>query len=63
MKEIEIEQPHGYLLDADGKVFKRFGNWDTEQRQSVPDIVESVEYVNGPAEHDKKVDSEYSGSE
>jgi len=53
-----IEQPHGYLLDTDGRVVLRFGNWKTENHE-VPDAVESVEYVDGPNAHSKDVHDDY----
>jgi hypothetical protein len=49
-----IEQPHGYLLDADGNVVDRFGNWETGEHD-VPDSVEAVEYVSGAAAHSKPI--------
>jgi len=51
---ITIKQPHGYLLDADGLVVLRFSNWSIGDH-SVPDVVDAVEYVDGPADHDKPV--------
>ena len=53
-----IEEPHGYLLDADGRVVCRFGNWDVGDHE-VPDAVESVEYVDGANSHTKAVHEEY----
>lgn len=50
MKEINIEQPHGTLIDSDDYVVKRFGNWEVGTHK-VPESVESVEYVDGPAAH------------
>ena len=55
---MKIEQPHGYLLDGDDRVVLRFGNWDIGEH-SVPDDVESVEYVDGPADHDREVHEDY----
>ena len=55
---IKIKEPHGYLLDKDGKVISRFGNWRIGEH-SVPNAVESVEYVNGPSGHDKQVHEDY----
>ena len=53
-----IGQPHGHLLDADGNVIQRFGNWETGERVVHP-ATESVEYVDGPAAHDKPVHEDY----
>ena len=55
---ITIERPHGYLLDADGRVIERFGNWTTGEREVHP-AVESVEYVDGPNAHEKPVHEDY----
>jgi len=51
---IEIEQPHGYLLDSDGNVVTRFGNWRLGE-YDVADSIRSVEYVDGPAAHSRAV--------
>ena len=59
---IEIEQPHGYLLDGDGRVVDRFGNW-TIGTHVVPDAVESVEYVGGASAHDREVHDDYQPQE
>ena len=56
--QVEIEQPHGYLMDGDEKVIQRFGNWETGKRKVHP-ATESVEYVAGPAVHDKPVHEDY----
>jgi hypothetical protein len=53
-----IEQPHGYLRDADGLVVLRFGNWETGQH-NVADVVESVDYVKGPNSHTEPVAEKY----
>ena len=53
-----IEQPHGYLLDEDGKIYQRFGNWSVGETE-LPDVVESVEYVDGPSDHEKEVHDDY----
>ena len=58
MTEIEIEEPNGYLIDADGKVVKRFGNWSVRTYQ-LPDVVEDVEYVDTPSSHERPVDDKY----
>ena len=58
MTDIEISEPHGYLLDSDGKVVQRFANWSVGYH-AVPDVVESVEYVDGPADHDRSVHEDY----
>jgi hypothetical protein len=53
-----IEQPHGYLLDADGRVVLRFAGWSTGDHD-VPEAVTSVEYVSDPGAHDREVHTEY----
>ena len=58
MKEIEIEQRHGYLLDGDGNVIDKFGNWRVGEHR-VPDAVESIEYVDGPADHEREIHGDY----
>ena len=58
----QIEKPHGYLIDADGDVIQRFANWSTGEKQ-VHNATESVEYVNGPADHEKQVHPDYKKSE
>ena len=58
MSEITIENPHGYLRDDEGRVVIRFGNWETGEHQ-VPDVVSSVDYVDGPADHDEQVADRY----
>ena len=58
MKETTITHPHGYLLDSDGNVCKLFGNWQIGTH-TVPDHVESVEYVDGPAAHDVDIHDDY----
>lgn len=55
---MKIEQAHGYLLDGDGRVVLRFANWSTGDH-TVPDKAESVEYVDGPAAHDREVHHDY----
>jgi len=55
---IEISKPNGYLLDSDGNVVVRFGNWEVGEH-TVPDTVESVEYVDGPNTHNKPVADQY----
>lgn len=60
MKEIEITNPHGVLLDGDGRVVTLFGNWEVGI-QRVSEAVESVEYVSGPAAHERSVYWTYSG--
>jgi len=55
-----IDQPHGYLLDTDDKVVFRFGNWTTGDHD-VSDVVETVEYVDGPSAHDRDVHDDYRG--
>ncbi|AFH22627.1 hypothetical protein OSG_eHP31_00075 [environmental Halophage eHP-31] len=55
---MKIEQSHGYLLDSEGRVVTRFANWDIGSHP-VPDHVDTVEYVDGPAAHSKPVDDAY----
>jgi len=55
---MKIKQPHGYLLDADGRVVLRFANWSPGEH-TAPDAADSVEYVDGPAAHDREVHDEY----
>ena len=55
---MNIEQPHGYLLDSDGRVVLRFAEWMIGDH-NVPDVVETVEYVDGPSSHDKEVHADY----
>ena len=62
MKNIEIEKPHGYLKDSEGKIVVRFGNWNVGSHQ-VPDVVNSVEYVDGPNSHDKQIHEDYQTDE
>ena len=57
-KTIEIEEPHGYLIDADGNVIQRFGNWSVGEREVHPET-KTVEYVNGPADHERDVHEDY----
>ena len=57
-----INQPHGYLRDSDGRVVLRFGNWSTGSHD-VPDAVDSVDYVGGPAAHDEPVHWRYASGE
>jgi hypothetical protein len=54
-----IDKPHGYLRDADGLVVLRFGNWKTDINHQVPDVVESVDYVDDPTAHTEQVADEY----
>lgn len=58
MTEIEIQEPHGYLRDANGRVVTRFANWRLGTH-NVPDSVESVEYVNGSNAHNESVADAY----
>ena len=55
---IEITQPHGYLRDSNGAVVQRFGNFETGTH-SVPDVVDSVEYVSGPTAHTEPIARTY----
>lgn len=58
MTEITIEEPHGYMRDADGNVVVRFANYDAGTHQ-VPDAVDSVDYVDGPTAHTEDIDAQY----
>jgi len=58
-QEREINRPHGYMLDSDGRICLRFANWDTSQTHTVPDYITDVTYVDGPAAHDKSVHNDY----
>ena len=53
-----INQPHGYLLDSDGRVVLRFANWSTGDHQ-VPEVVKTVDYVDGPNAHEKDMHDYY----
>jgi hypothetical protein len=55
---MQIYQSDGYLRDADGDVVVRFANWETGDH-TVPEAVESVDYVSGPAAHDEPVAEKY----
>jgi len=55
---IEITQPHGYFRDSNGEVVQRFGNFETGTH-TVPDAVDSVEYVSGPTAHTEPVARTY----
>jgi len=57
-KTIGITEPHGYLLDSDGKVVDRFGDLETGKIE-VQEAVDSVEYIDTPAGHTKSVHSDY----
>lgn len=59
---MKIEQPHGVLIDVDGKVVKRFGGWSLGDHD-VPDAVESVEYIDGPVAHTKSIHWQYDSGE
>lgn len=61
MKEISIEHPNGYLLDNEGRVVARFGEWPVGLH-IVPDHVVDVEYVDGPDSHDRPIAEEYRSS-
>lgn len=53
-KTVEIEEPHGFLQDSDGRICLRFGGWEPG-RHEVPEYVDTQrkpEYVGGPAAHD-----------
>lgn len=56
--KVDIDKPHGIMRDADGKVVLKFGNWEPGEHD-VPDAVEAIEYVNGPADHGVKLAEEY----
>jgi len=53
-----IEQPHGYLLDDDGRVVIRFANWQVGDH-AVPEHIVDVDYVGGSNAHTKNVHSDY----
>ena len=55
---MNIEHPHGYLKDSEGRVVIRFSNW-TVGIHKVPNSVESVEYVDGSGDHEEPVHDEY----
>jgi len=59
MKSINIEQPHGYLKDSDGRIVLRFGNWDVNRDHYVPDVVDQIDYVGQPDGHDEAVAPAY----
>lgn len=56
--KIKIDEPHGYLLDSDGRVVDRFGGWKVGVHE-VTDAVKTVEYVDGPAAHSKEIHPDY----
>ena len=58
MREIEIEEPNGYFIDADGRICGRFGQYRIGIHQ-VPDHVADIEYVDGPTAHDEEVHEDY----
>ena len=58
MQPVEIEQPHGWLEDGDGRVCLRFGNW-TPGEHAVPDYVASVHYCDGPNAHPEPLADAY----
>jgi len=55
---IEITQPHGYLRDSNGEVVQQFGNFEIGTH-TVPDVVDNVKYVGGPAAHTEPVARTY----
>jgi len=55
---VEIEQPHGYLRDADGRVVNRFGDWTIGEHR-VLEVVDSVEYIDGPNAHEEPKADQY----
>ena len=58
MRPIEIEHPHGYLVDSDGRVVQRFANWELGGHD-VSDVIDRVEYVDGVDGHEKPVHDDY----
>ena len=63
MTKIVIKEPHGYFLDADGRVVDRFANYATGERDLSThphaDSIADVEYVGGPGNHDKPIHDDY----
>lgn len=62
MIDIKIEAPHGYLLDDKDRVVLRFANWQIGYHK-VPDVVDNIDYVDGPADHERAVHEDYKKSE
>jgi len=58
MTIIEVTEPHGYLLDSDGRVVQRFKDWSI-RKHDVGDTVATVEYVDSPNAHSKSVHNDY----
>jgi hypothetical protein len=60
--KMNIEQPHGVMLDADGNVVQRFGGWRLGE-YPVPSPVETIEYVDGPVAHKREVYWKYTNQD
>lgn len=58
VKEIEIEHPHGYLLDSEEKVIARFAGWSPGFHKVSGDV-EQVEYVDGRDGLEREVHPDY----
>lgn len=56
--EIEIEHPHGYLLDSEGRVVSRFAGFSPGVHTVSDDVVE-VEYVDDRTSLDREVHPEH----
>ena len=63
MSKINIKEPHGYLLDDNGRVIDRFGNWETGERDlsehKYSENIESVDYVKTAGDHDMEIHDDY----
>lgn len=57
---MKLDQPNGYFVDGEGRVVLRFSGWSLRQDHTTPDAVESVEYVDNPADLTREVDWRYS---
>lgn len=58
VKEINIQQPHGYLLDSEGRVVDRFAGFTPGVHKVSNEVVE-VEYVDDRASLDREVHPEH----
>lgn len=61
MKEIVIEEPHGFMKDSNDNICLRFGNWESGAHV-VPDYVDArrnPQYVAGPAAHQQPLHEDY----
>ena len=57
-KEMKIEQPHGYMLDSEGRVVARFSGFNLGIRK-VSDSVTEIEYVDDPSNFDRETHPKY----